>query len=133
MAHADFRGDLPVAALRMPLEASPDQLAQLLAREMPAVQIEVLGEFLLLGIGEPRPDVGAEVADAELGGDPEPVGAVDDVVMLVDDDRNDDAALAARAAAARSRYLRSTAPSSQSLIRCARSRASAASPINKAS
>ena len=43
----------------MPLQSPPDQLAQLLAREMPAVQIEVLGEFLLVGIGEPRPDVRA--------------------------------------------------------------------------
>jgi hypothetical protein len=57
---------------------------------MATVQVEVLGELLLLRRRQPEAYFDWYLTDAEPRGDAQPVSAVDDVARLVDDDRHDD-------------------------------------------
>jgi hypothetical protein len=87
---AKIGGNLAVALLGRTLEPALDEQSHLLACQMPAVQIEVFGELLLVGIAEANTDFDRHIANAKACGDPQPVGAVDDIARLVDDDRDDD-------------------------------------------
>jgi hypothetical protein len=87
---AKLGGNLAIALPRLAHQPPFDEQPHLFARQMPAVQVEVFGQLLLVGVAEADANLDRHFADTKAGGDAQPVGTVDDVARLVDDDRHDD-------------------------------------------
>jgi hypothetical protein len=95
IVHAHPVGDGAVGLFGVCLEAAGQNLTFLFRRQLAAVKVEVLSQVTLLRLREVTHDLQGNVPQfqAQLGGDLQTVGAVDDVVVLVNDDRHNNAAL----------------------------------------